>query len=299
MASNQVKIQFHNIASWMSGDSQYTTDGSNLFFFSKSPDLVYNHPWVNFDNVIDSISSQDDDIISFSEVFGTRQRDYIKNKLEQMGYVVYFTDAFEMWSQSVPWEHLYNITWVREDKLGTPNVDHHQLRNKRKIAGIAIAAKYFLSDSLGEWGKNKTEQLRYLHNRLSKGILDGAISFLEFDNFTLATGHVHKFNKEVISILEWRITEKSFVLMGDMNVSHWENILLQPPFNTFDWNTLLNPRWRTFTGSFRNPYIFGVAHIQPDVMIAKWIIWSQAEFIPKSFGDHTTIWAIIDLPSKK
>jgi hypothetical protein len=59
------------------------------------------------------------------------------------------------------------------------------------------------------------------------------------------------------------------VLAGDMNVCHGEDILIQPPFNTVDWNSLLSPGWRTFMGSFKNPYVFGVAHIQPDVMIAK------------------------------
>jgi hypothetical protein len=54
-----------------------------------------------------------------------------------------------MWSQSVDGEHLYNIIGVREDKIGAPNAVHHQgFRNNRKIEGMAISAKYLLSDAV-------------------------------------------------------------------------------------------------------------------------------------------------------
>lgn len=59
--------------------------------------------------MIDPILSQDSDVVSFSEVFGIKQRDHIKNKLESLGYAVEYTNAFEMWSQSVEGEHLYNV----------------------------------------------------------------------------------------------------------------------------------------------------------------------------------------------
>ena len=72
MSSKQVKIEFHNIASWISKDSQYNTDGSGLFYFSKSPNEVELHKWINFDFVLSSIITQDADILSFSEVFGVR-----------------------------------------------------------------------------------------------------------------------------------------------------------------------------------------------------------------------------------
>lgn len=51
--------------------------------------------------MINPILSNDSDIVSFSEVFGIQQRDHIQERLESMGYSVYSTDAFEMWSQSV------------------------------------------------------------------------------------------------------------------------------------------------------------------------------------------------------
>lgn len=299
MSSKQVKIEFHNIASWITKGSQYNTDGSGLFFFSKSPNEVELHKWINFDFVLNSIFTQDSDFLSFSEVFGIRQRDLLQKALEERGYVVYVTDAFEMWSQSIPWEHLYNITGIMEDKLGSPNVHNYPLKNKRKIEGILVSVKYFFSDAFTEWVKSKSDQVKHLYKRLANGILDGAISLFEFKDFTVAVWHVHRFNKEVLDILEWNIKENPFILVGDMNVPHTDTILTQPPFNTVDWNSLLNPRWRTFMGSFSNPFVFGISHVQPDVMIAKWIQEFRSELIPKNFWDHTAIWAILQIPIKK
>lgn len=299
LSSKEVKIEFHNIASWISKDSQYNTDGSGLFYFSKSPNEVELHKWINFDFVLSSIITQDADILSFSEVFGVRQRDQLKKVLEERGYIVYFTDAFEMWSQAIPWEHLYNITGIMEDKLGSPNVHDYPLTNRRRIEGVLVSLKYLLSDSLWEWERNKTAQAKHLYNRLAHWILDGAISIFEFEDFTIAAWHVHNFDKKVLDILEWNIKENPFILVGDMNVPHADTILTQAPFNTIDWNSLLNPRWRTFMGSFSNPFVFGVSHIQPDVMIAKWIQEFQSELIPKSFWDHTAIWATLRISIKK
>ncbi len=67
--------------------------------------------------MIDPILSQDSDVVSFSEVFGTKQRDYIKDKIEKLGYTVDFTDAFEMWSQAIEGEHLYNVIGYKQDRL--------------------------------------------------------------------------------------------------------------------------------------------------------------------------------------
>jgi hypothetical protein len=101
LQSNQITVQFQNIAAGLNDGARYTTEGSWQFFVSQSPEEIYENIRTHLDPMIDPILSQDSDVVSFSEVFGTKQRDYIKEKLEKLGYTVDCTDAFEMWSQSV------------------------------------------------------------------------------------------------------------------------------------------------------------------------------------------------------
>jgi len=327
MSSNQITVQFQNIAAGLNDGARYTTEWSWQFFVSQSPEEIYENYRTHIDPMIDPILSQDSDVVSFSEVFGTRQRDYIKNKLEWLGYTVEYTNAFEMWSQSVEWEHLYNVIWYKQEKLWTPNVKHHEFRNKRKLEGIVFAMNYLfpvlpyspnswntwkvmshmsekvkkiLSWNSAEEGSQKSpeiEQAKNIYNRLANGILDGAISTFEFDEFTLATGHVHQFNDEVIWKIQESISDKPYMLLWDMNVKKWKEVLTHPPFSTPDWESALDSETRTF--GFRPGNGFGhriameLSHFQPDVLITRWFVANRVATV-RSKSDHDGIAATLE-----
>lgn len=332
MKQNQITVQFQNIAAWLNDGARYTTEWSWQFFVSQSPEEIYDNLRTHIDPMIDPILSQDSDIVSFSEIFGIKQRDYIKNKLEKLGYTVHFTDAFEMWSQSVEWEHLYNMVWVKEDKLWKPEVKHHEFRNKRKLEWIAFAMNYLFpvfpySPSNGNakkvvthfaekvwdtlvrkskesWLKESAEiqQAKKIYNRLANGILDGAISILKFEDFTLATGHVHDFNKDVVWAIDTTITEKPYMLLGDMNVKKWEKVLTHPPFATPDWESIIDSETRTF--GFRpgwgiwNRIAMELSHFQPDILVVKGMKPLRVSTV-RSKSDHDGIAATVEISDLK
>jgi exonuclease III len=301
MKNQQVTFWFNNIASWLNG-ARNSAEGSTQFFVSQSPSEIYDNPQTDIIPMVKPLLEQDSDVLSFSEVFWSKQRDQLTAMLKNQGYTVYVTDAFEMWSQSEAWEHLYNIIGVKEDKIWKPKVEHKEFRNKRKLEGIVISAKYLLSDASWEWEKTKVQQARNIHRRLATWILDGAISFLEFENFTLVTGHVHKFNEEVRNIIQWRISEKPMILLGDMNVAHGKKILTQPPFNTIDWKSLVHPEQRTFGFvnwlSIKDRITLATAHMQPDVLVVKWIEEAMVRFY-QTPSDHNGIGATITIESSE
>ena len=109
------------------------------------------------------------------------------------------------------------MTGIKEDKLGVPTVKHHEFRNKRKLEGIVFAMNYLfpvlpytpentntkkLFQHIGTRVKNiisgnqeqkeigespEIIQAKNIHNRLANGILDGAISTFDFEDFSLST----------------------------------------------------------------------------------------------------------------
>ncbi len=332
MSANQLTVQFQNIAAWLNDGARYTTEGSWQFFVSQSPEEIYDNFRTHIDPMIDPILSQDSDVVSFSEVFGTKQRDYIKNKLESLGYIVDFTDAFEMWSQSVEGEHLYNVVGYKAEKLWTPRVEHHEFRNKRKLEGVVFAMNYLfpvlpyspnngntgkvlghvrsrvkniLTWNLSNWETNQSpeiQQARKIYNRLANGILDGAISIFEFDEFILTTGHVHQLNADVVKKIWESISDKPYILLGDMNVKKWEKVLTHPPFATPDWESALDSETRTF--GFRpgngiwNRIAMELSHFQPDVLITRWFTVNRVSTV-KSKSDHDGIAATMEIRTKK
>jgi hypothetical protein len=237
-----------------------------------------------------------------------------------------------MWSQSVEWEHLYNVIWYKAEKLWTPEVKHHKFRNKRKLEGIVFAMNYLfpvlpftpnsgntkkvlghmsdrvknvLSWNVSENESQKSpeiEQAKNIYNRLANGILDGAISTLEFDEFTLATGHVHQFNDEVIRIIDESISGKPYMLLWDMNVKKWEKVLTHPPFATPDWESALDSETRTF--GFRpgngiwHRIAMELSHFQPDVLITRWFTANRVTTV-RSKSDHDGIAATLKINKKK
>ncbi len=318
---NEITVQFQNIAAWLNDGARYSTEWSWQFFVSQSPEEIYDNFRTHIDPMIDPILKQDSDVVSFSEVFGVRQRDYIKAKLEWLGYTVYFTDAFEMWSQMVEGEHLYNMVWIKEDKLWKPEVTHHEFRNKRKIEGVAFAMNYLFPVLPYTPRNNNTQKVlahvwnrvkdivnwergiqvktspeigkaKAIYNRLANGILDWAITVLDFDWFTFATGHVHKFNYEVVRKLEGSISDKPFMLLWDMNVDEWDIIKTHPPFATPDWKSILDPKTRTFWFRARrwlgNRIATELSHFQPDVLVAKWFDAQRVTTV-RSKSDHDGI----------
>ncbi len=330
MPSNQITVQFQNIAAGLNDGARYTTEGSWQFFVSQSPEEIYENCRTHIDPMIDPILSQDSDVVSFSEVFGTRQRDYIKNKLEWLGYTVEYTNAFEMWSQSVEWEHLYNVIGYKQGKLWTPTVEHYEFRNKRKLEGVIFAMNYLFpvlpyspnswntwkvlshigtrikdilsgATSREEWVQSpEITQAKNIHNRLVNGILDGAISTFEFDEFTLTTWHVHKFNNEVIWKIKASISGKPYMLLWDMNVKKWKEVLTHPPFATPNWESALDSETRTF--GFRpgngiwHRIAMKLSHFQPDVLITRWFDVNRVTTI-KSKSDHDGIAATLSIPT--
>ena len=269
-------LQFLNTASWMT-NARETLAGSTQFFFAQNPEQIYENPYINIGTIVSPLIDRWTDIIAFSEIFGTKQRDVVKKFLEARWYKVFTTSAFEMWSQSVDEEHLYNVIWVKPHlEQWLRDINHKKFHNNRPVSWIGIAWKY-LWNGEGEWDRWRVAQALHLHNRLARGILDGAISLLSFDNFTLATWHVHKFNDEVRSVLWKKIQEerKPFILVWDMNVVHGKDILIQPPFNTPDFRSLLFAGDRTFGlrkgGSPFDRLIHHIVHRQPDVLIARWV----------------------------
>lgn len=293
--NTEISLQFQNIAAWLNW-ARYTAEWSTQFFVSKNPESIYDDPRTNINSMVDPILSHDTDVVSFSEVFGVHQRNALQQKLESRGYTVYCTSAFEMWSQSVEWEHLYNVTGIKSEKLWIRRNQDFTFRNKRPIEWLAISLKYLLSHWLWEWERGKVNQAMHLRNRLANGILDGAISIFEFDDFTLATGHVHKFNAEVQKILEDNTTDKPFILLWDMNVSHGKDILTKPPFNWPEWSSFIHPEMRTFwfvAGlGMRDRMTLAMAHMQPDVFIWKGVRPVDIRLI-QSPSDHNWIyWSV-------
>ncbi len=302
MNENTISLGFLNIAAWFNG-ARYNAAGSTQFFWSKTPNAVYNNPDTDIWPMVKPFLKDWLDTLSFSEVFGLRQKEELTRMLERYGYTVYATDAFEMWSQSVKWEHLYNVVGIREDRIWSPiTVKHQGFRSERYLSGIAISARYLLSDATWEWERTKVRQARHLYSRLASGILDGAISIFEFEKSTLATWHVHRFNSKVRDFIQWNISEKPFVLLGDMNVPHGKKILTEPPFNTIDWKNLVHAEERTFGFvdwlDLKDRITLFTAHMQPDVLIVKGIVGAMVRFY-QTPSDHNGIWATLTLQENK
>ena len=300
--SKEVSLQFQNIATWLK-DARNTAEGSTQFFLAQTPDAIYTNPRTDISPFVDPLIHQNSDIVSFSEVFGIQQRDELKKKLETQGYTVYITDAFEMWSQSIQEEHLYNVVGIKEKEVWNPKIENRGFHNKRPIAGLVISLQYILSGSTWEATRWKIEQAIHLRKRLVSGILDGAISVFEFDTFTLATGHIHRYNSEVQDTLSKHAKkDKPFMLLWDMNVWHGKNVLLNRPFNTPDWSSFIHPEQRTFWFvdglTLRDRFTLATAHMQPDVLIAKWVEPIDIRLI-QSPSDHNGIFARVKISTSQ
>jgi len=224
ISESQIKLKHLNTNMWVSwvrenfSNSIYWT---LAFFLENSPENLNIHS--NIKKIVSSVIYDWWDILSFSEVYWTEQLTIIGDLLEAKWYKVFSTDAFDMWSQHIEGEHLYNVVGIKSSSLRDSNVyKTTQLRNKRKKEWIIISL-FDMLKSLNLDNKDYKIKLNNsikLYTRLSNWILDWAItSFQITDNFILSHLHVHADNPLLSKYFKEHIFEhQKHLMIWDFNI---------------------------------------------------------------------------------
>ena len=244
ISESDIKLKHLNTNMWVSwvrekiSSSLYWT---LAFFLENSPEKLNLHS--NIKKIVLPVINNGWDILSFTEVYWTEQLSIVSDLLESRWYKVFTTDAFEMWSQNIEKEHLYNVVGIKSSSLTEKDVYRTQLRNKRKAEWIIISLFNMLKSLKpdNKWYKDKIYNSIQLYNRLSSWIWDWAItSFQITDDFVLSHLHIHADNPSLNEYFKKHIFEHKKQLML------WD-------FNMWDMNWFLN-KW-VFKGKWYKSFL--------------------------------------------
>lgn len=218
------------------------------FFWEKSVEkLTLNS---DISRIVTPVLDMGGDVLWFSEVYGTKQLNELVSLLEQRWYKVFYSDAFEMWSQFEDKEHLYNVVWTKHSSLRDIKIHKTQVVQSRKLPGVVFSALHLLS-----WWKEDSQTFcekigdaKRIYNRLATWILDGVIKdFKIWEEFVMSHLHVHADNPKLANCFEWHTYEKTPHLMyGDFNISNLDQFLLQPPFQWIWYKKFLSNEAKTY-----------------------------------------------------
>ncbi|MBS9775157.1 hypothetical protein KGV52_00425 [Candidatus Gracilibacteria bacterium] len=233
--------------------------GTLVFFGGKNPENIYKK--ANIENSVNPLVKEGADMIGLTEVFGKQQVEKVREILEGKGYNTYVTPSFDMWSQDIEGEKLYNVEGFAKgtnEKL----IDTTEFYCNREGIGKLIALVNLLSG--GKGNKNSViEQSKHLQERM-KHIQDGAFTTFQVGDMNLTHGHMHSDNPELFKYLAQMLYENQ-VIFGDFNIRDIPTTLLS--------NEMFNKYQHIF--DYEDTYNFakGVKHLpgiikKPDTAIS-------------------------------
>lgn len=191
------------------------------------------------------------DVLWFSEVYGTQQLQILTELLEQRGYRVFFSDAFEMWSQFEENEHLYNVIGLKHQSLSDVRVHKTPVRQSRKLPAVLFSLLHLLrgNEQKDQSFCEKVGDAKMIYHRLVGWILDGVIKdFCIGDEFVLSHLHVHADNPDLSSYFEGHTyADIPHLMYGDFNIWNLDEFLLQPPFNGIGYKKFLSNEAKTYS----------------------------------------------------
>lgn len=292
---SSVNITHANIWMWLDhkkdGFESWWSMGA--FFFSKSPDTIYQRAKIQ--QAVNPIFSIWGDVLGFTEVFWKQQVAYISNLAEQKGYHVIAYPAFEMTSQSEDWEHLYNLIASREkidpntlsiSSFQHPRPDFHKLVSF--LEKIPLWKKWSLNGSF--WYPNDNpHSVQKAHNRLLTGVLDWAIASFKLSNgIEITHGHTHGIwlNQYLDSI----VSENPHILLLDAN-KHPSFFIRETPIFSRNYRSLIpiNKETQTYMharGWFWENIWKKVTLTHPDVAYGNELIEQTTYKIFETLSDH-------------
>lgn len=289
-ADSQLQLSHLNVnmwISWVRDSVKNSVYGTLAFFSENNPENIYNN-W-NLKAIVSPILERWWDILWFSEVYGKQNLDILVELLESKWYNVYFVDAFEMWSQNIPWEHLYNVVWIKNeiDPKKWPFIKT-KLLNQRKQAGILISLKNLLN-SHNHIEKNRFSQSIDLYKRLANWILDGAITSFEIsDDLVLSHLHIHSDNINIQNNFSSHLqSDKAHVMFWDFNIWDLGSFILEPPFAWIWYKKFLSEEDRTY--SFAKWFWSLPVIKRPDDVIWNSKIQNISTISIPSLSDHNAI----------
>lgn len=270
--SSQSELQFSHLnvnmwITWVRDEIRKSLYGTLAFFTEKLPENIYKNG--DLKSIVNPVLSIWWDVIGFSEVYGKQNLDILIELLEARWYDVYFVDAFEMWSQNIPWEHLYNVVWVKNDVSSSSRgiKIHTQVHNQRKKEWMLISLKNMLSSKNSTEIGGKIETSKILYKRLVTGILDWAITSFELSpDFVFTHLHVHADNKNLekyfLPHLDW---ETAHMIFWDFNIWDLDSFILKPPFSWIWYKTFLAQEEKTY--SYAKWFSSLPLHTKPDNVV--------------------------------
>lgn len=234
---------------WVRDQVSRAVYGTLAFFWEKSVEKLVSNSDIS--KIVTPVLDMWWDVLGFSEVYWTKQLNELINLLEQRWYKVFYSDAFEMWSQFEEKEHLYNVIWIKHNSLTNVKISKTQVVQQRKLPWVLFSLLHLLS-----WWREesktfceKIDDAKKVYNRLAAWILDWVIKdFQVWDEFVLSHLHVHADNPYLAEFFKWHTYENIPHLMyGDFNIWNLDEFILKPPFNWIWYKRFLNEEAKTYS----------------------------------------------------
>lgn len=234
---------------WVRDDFKKAIYWTLAFFAEKSVNNLVSNSDIS--KIVTPVLDMWGDVLGFSEVYGTKQLNELIDLLEKRWYKVFYSDAFEMWSQFEEKEHLYNVIGIKHQSLSNVTINKTQVVQPRKLPWVIFSILHLLrgNEEKSQSFCEKVSDAKRIYNRLASGILDWVIKdFKVWDEFVLSHLHVHADNPNLSNFFEnHTYSDIPHLMYWDFNIWNLDEFLLKPPFNWIWYKKLLSNESKTYS----------------------------------------------------
>lgn len=185
--------------------------------------------------------------------------------LKARGYGTDSIETLDLWSQT-PDYHICQIVAFKTVPERIRQQAFYKIYSPIYALFFAFVATLWASNfSVG----------KKVYKKLRMGVRDGSLSMLEYPDHIVFLGHLHHWDKQTESFVAsfTSETEKSIIIMGDINLDNSQKLLRRSFFrtDTLAWQDLFGHMGRTFgfEGLYYPLWMRWLMYTSPDMAVGR------------------------------